>query len=89
LERNATGCHLLSSGDCWDKTAPVAKSKLSASIRKGHELSGRARIGAVVICSLSESNADCYSAPHLHSVSFHVRSNRGQAKWENPWMNLR
>jgi len=57
------GCHLLSSGDCWDNTALVAKSKLSASIQKGRELSGRARIGAVVIRSLSESNADAPQLP--------------------------
>ena len=67
-----------------DNTAPVAKSELSASIQKGCELSGRTRIGAVVIHSLSESNANCSSAPHLQSMSFHVRSNRGRAKWENP-----
>jgi len=44
---------------------PVAKSKLSASIRKGHELSGGVRIGAIVICSFSASNADCSFAPHF------------------------
>ena len=82
------GCYLLSSGDCWDNTAPVVKSELSALIWKGHELSGRVRIVAVVIRSLSKSNADCSSAPHLHSVSFRVRLNNGWAKWENPWMNL-
>ena len=80
FERNVMGCHLLSSGDCWDNTALVAKSELSASIQNGRKLSGKARIGAVVIRSLSELNADCSSAPHLHSVSFRVRLNRGWAK---------
>ena len=33
LDKKVTRCHLLSSGFCWDNTAPVAKSELSASTR--------------------------------------------------------
>ena len=35
LERKATGCHFSSSEDIWERTAPVAKSELSALMRKG------------------------------------------------------
>ena len=48
LERNAMGCHFLSSEDCWDRTAPVVKSELSASMWNGLELLGGMRIGAEV-----------------------------------------
>ena len=40
LEKKATGCHFSSSEDTWDRTAPVAKSELSASMRKGLDGSG-------------------------------------------------
>jgi hypothetical protein len=61
LDKKATRCHFPLLGDCWDKTAPVAKSELSASIRKGRELSGEANIGVEVTADFSELKADCSS----------------------------
>jgi len=50
-------------GHTWDSTALVAKSELSASIRKGLVESGEMRTGADVTLCLSRSNADCLLGP--------------------------
>src|SRR6266446_7680554 len=89
LEKNATGCHFSSAGETWDKTAPVVKSELSASMRKGLVGSGEIRTGAEVTLRLRPLKADCSSAPQCHFSSFLVRSNRGRACWEKPWMKRR
>ena len=88
LDKNVTGCHFPSSIDCWDKTAPVAKSELSASMQYGLELSGRVRIGAEIILSQRLSKAICSSKDQWNTESAFVKSKRGQAIWENPSINL-
>ena len=72
------GCHFLSSGFCWDRTALVAKSELSASTLYGLELSGRARIGTEVIQVLRVSNANLSSSVHLKMDLALVKLNSGQ-----------
>ena len=74
LEKNAIGCHVPSSGDCWEMVAPVAKSDKSASTCYIQESSGNARVGAEVIWFLSLAMADCSASPHLKGSSFFVRS---------------
>src|SRR6266699_4711656 len=89
LEENATGCHFSSAGETWDQTAPVAKSELSASMRKGLVGSGKIRTGAEVTLRLRPLKADCSSVPQCHFSSFLVRSNRSRACWEKSWMKRR
>ena len=48
FEKYATGCHLSSSAESWDKTAPVAKFELSASMWKGWSSAGVVSTGAEV-----------------------------------------
>ena len=55
------GNTLFPDGDCWDRTAPVAKSELSASMRNGGELSGEASIRVEVTANFRESKVDCSS----------------------------
>jgi len=52
LLKNTTGCYFLSSLDCWDKTTPVAKFKLSALTLNSAEVFEEARTGAMVIAIL-------------------------------------
>ena len=61
------------------RTAPVAKSELSASIWKGLELSGDIRIWVDVMRSFKVLKASCSSADHFHITSFLVRSKSGRA----------
>ena len=54
LLKNTTKCHFLSSLDCWDKTTPVAKFKLSASTLNSAEVFEKARTGVIVIAILMQ-----------------------------------
>jgi hypothetical protein len=56
FERKATGCHFLSVVDCWDRTTPVAKSELSASMRKGHASLANISTGWEVIACFNISS---------------------------------
>jgi len=87
LERKTTGCHFLSSRNIWERTVPVAKLELSASIRKGLVESGEMRTRAAVTLCLSLSKADCSVASQRHLESFRVKSNSGQACSEKSWIN--
>src|SRR5882672_7528907 len=84
-----TGCHLSSSGDCCERTAPVTKSELSASTLKGRVSSRNTRIGAEITQVRMALKADFSASPHCHVESFRVRSNIGRARSENPWMKRR
>src|SRR6266487_3124330 len=79
VERKATGCHFSSSIDCWERTAPVANSELSASTRKGRVSSGKINTGLEVITSFSFWKASCCSFSQRQSAE-PVRSNKGR-----PW----
>ena len=57
MEKKATGCHFSSSKDTWERTAPVAKSELSASMWKGLVGSGEMRTGAEVTLCFSLAKA--------------------------------
>ena len=77
FDKKATGCHLPLFAYSWERTALVAKSELSASMRKGLELSGEVRIGAEVTRLFRVSKADCSSSDQSHLTSFLVRLKRG------------
>jgi len=57
----------------------VAKSELSASTRKGEEVSGEARTSAEVIRDLRVAKASHSGSPQVQGVSAFVRLKRGQA----------
>src|SRR5882762_5019846 len=80
---------MLSDGDCCERTAPVAKSELSASTRKGRLSSGNMRIGAKTTHLRIASKADLSASFQCQSELFRVRSNNGRARSENPWMKRR
>jgi hypothetical protein len=62
LDRKATGCHLLSSLEYWDRMASVVRYKLLALIHNGSESVGSIKTGADVTRHRSSSNA-CYCSP--------------------------
>ncbi len=72
-----TGCHFLLSVETCERTAPVVKSELSASIRNGFIESGEMRTGAEVTLSFSLSKAVHLAVPQLHFTLFQVRSKSG------------
>src|SRR6195952_4369174 len=78
LEKNATGCHL-PSGPCWERTAPEAKSELSASSRYIRDSSGRMRTRSEVTASLRARNAAASFSVQTHTLPFVVRLKRGRA----------
>jgi len=63
-----------------------AKSELSASIWKGSESWGDAKIGAVVTAILRHLKASCFLVPQFQAWSEQVRSKRGRAIVEKSWM---
>ena len=89
LEKKATGCHFLSSEDTWERTAPVAKSELSASMRKGLVGLGEMRTGAEVTLCLSLVKAVRSASSQRQRESFRVRSKSGRACSEKSLMNRR
>jgi len=58
----ATGCHFLSSTETCERTAPVAKSELSASMQNGFVESGEMR-GDAFLESVKDSSFDSTPAP--------------------------
>jgi len=87
LEKKATGCHFSSSKDTWERTAPVAKSELSASMRKGLVGSGEMRTGAEVTLCFSLAKAVRSASSQRQRESFRVRSKSRQACSEKSLMN--
>jgi len=64
------------------------KSDELASTLYMRESSGKARIGAEVMRSLSFVKDDCLASPHLQGSSFFVRSKSDRTWWEKSLMNL-
>ena len=73
----ATGCHFPSSVKTCERTAPVVKSKLSASIRNGFVESSEMRTGTEVTLSFSLSKAVHSVVPQFHFTSFQIRLKSG------------
>ena len=74
LERKVTACHFSSSTDSWDRTAPVAKLELLASMWKGLVESEEIRTGAAVMLYFNLSKADRLAPPQCHPASLRVKS---------------
>ena len=89
LERKATGCHFSSSEDIWERTAPIAKLELSASMRKGLVGSGEMRTGAEVTLPFNLANVVRSASPQRQPESFRVKSKSGRACSEKSQMNRR
>ncbi len=88
LERKVTGCHFSSSADTWDRTAPVAKLELSASMQKDLVKSGEMRTGAAVTLCFNLLKADRSAPSQCHRVSFRVKSKSGWACSKKFLINL-
>ena len=84
FDMKATGCHFTLSVETCERTAPVTKSKLSASIRNGFVESGEMRTGTEVTLSFSLSKAVHSVVPQLHFASFQIRSKSGRVCSEKP-----
>jgi len=69
---------LSSSEDIWERTAPIAKSELSASMRKGLVGSGEIRTGADVTLPFNLANAVRSASPQRQPESFRVKSKSGE-----------
>jgi len=89
LERKATRCHFSSSEDIWERTAPVAKSELSALMRKGLVGSGEMRTRVEVTLPFNLANAVRSASPQRQLESFQVKSKSGRACSEKSRMNRR
>ncbi len=76
-----------SSEDTWERTAPVAKSELLASVRKGLVGSGEMRTGAEVTLPFNLANVVHSASPQCQPESFWVKSKSGQACSEKSRMN--
>ena len=87
MERKATGCHFSSSEDIWERTAPVAKLELSASMRKGLVGSGEMRTGVEVTLPFNLANVVCLASPQRQLESFWVKFKSGRACSEKSRMN--
>jgi len=79
LERKVTGCHFSSSEDTWQRTAPITKSELSASMRKGLVGLGEMRTGVEVTLPFNLANAVHSASPQHQLESFRVNSKSGRA----------
>jgi len=87
LERKATGCHFSSSEDTWERTAPIAKSELLASMWKGLVRSGEMRTRAEVTLPFNLANAVRLDSPQRQLESFQVKSKSGWACSKKSRMN--
>ena len=77
FDMKATRCHFPSSIETCERTAPVAKSELSALIQNGFVESGEMRTGTEVTLSFSLSKAVHSAVPQLHFTLFWVGSKSG------------
>ena len=89
LERKVTGCHFSSSEDTWERTAPVAKSELSASMRKGLVGLGEMRTGAEVTLPFNLANAVRSASPQHQPESFQIKSKSRRACSKKSRINRR
>jgi len=89
LERKATGCHFSSSEDTWERTTPVAKSELLASMWKGLVRLGEMRTRAEVTLPFNQVNAVRSASSQCQLELFRVKLKSGQACSEKSWMNHR